>query len=99
MPAESISFKKTGYFSSLICDYVEEAEVLKPFYNRFPKLENFRKQIEEKHASFNMLSRRILVDSLKTQYEHIETSDSTAQNIESLKCKNKILKILKKIRI
>ncbi|MFH6768243.1 bacillithiol biosynthesis cysteine-adding enzyme BshC [Gaetbulibacter aquiaggeris] len=84
MPTESISFKKTGYFSSLICDYIEEAQVLKPFYNRFPKLENFRKQIEEKHASFSMLSRSILVDSLRDQYTHIETSDSTAQNIESL---------------
>jgi bacillithiol biosynthesis cysteine-adding enzyme BshC len=88
MPTESISFKKTGYFSSLICDYVEEAEVLKPFYNRFPKLENFRKQIEEKHASFNMFSRSILVDSLKEQYAQIETSDTTAQNIESLKQEN-----------
>ena len=88
MPAESISFKNTGYFSSLICDYVEEAEVLKPFYNRFHKLENFRKQIEEKQASFNMLSRSILVDSLKEQYAQIETSDTTAQNIESLKQEN-----------
>lgn len=88
MPAESISFKKTGYFSSLICDYVEEAQVLIPFYNRFPKLENFRKQIEEKQASFDMFSRSILVDSLKEQYAQIETSDTTAQNIEALKQEN-----------
>jgi bacillithiol biosynthesis cysteine-adding enzyme BshC len=88
MPAESISFKITGYFSSLICDYIEEVDALKAFYFRYPKIENFKGQIEEKHASFNMLSRSILVDSLKTQYKHIETSDSTAQNIELLKQEN-----------
>ena len=88
MPTESISFKKTGYFSPLVCDYLEEAHVLKPFYNRFPKLENFRKQIEEKHALFSLFSRSILVDSLKEQYAHIETSDSTFQNIESLNQEN-----------
>lgn len=88
MPIESISFKETGYFSSLICDYIEEEHVLKPFYNRFPKLENFRKQIEEKKASFSVFSRSILVDSLKEQYAHIETSESTVQNIESLNQEN-----------
>ena len=48
MPTDLISFKKTGYFSSLICDYLDENPELKPFYNRFPKLENFKEQIEEK---------------------------------------------------
>ncbi len=88
MPTESISFKKTGYFSSLICDYLEESKALKPFYNRFPKLENFRKQIEEKQTSFKLSSRRILVDSLKEQYSKINCSEGTLQNIESLAQEN-----------
>ena len=55
MPTENISFKKTGYFSSLICDYLDEKSSLQPFYNRYPKLENFKEQIEEKQKSFSIL--------------------------------------------
>ena len=88
MPTESISFKRTGYFSSLICDYLEGKPELNPFYNHFPELENFRKQIEEKHKSFHLLSRSLLVDSLKKQYKNIEISESTLQNIQSLQQEN-----------
>jgi bacillithiol synthase len=84
MPTESISFKKTGYFSSLICDYLEQSSKLQPFYNNFPKIENFKKQIKEKHAFCNLGTRTILVESLKKQYATIETSDATMQNIECL---------------
>ena len=68
MPTETISFKETGYFSPLVCDYIEESEILKDFYNNFPKLKNFKNQIDAKRASFNQQSRHILVESLKKQY-------------------------------
>ncbi|MFG6686180.1 bacillithiol biosynthesis cysteine-adding enzyme BshC [Mariniflexile sp. HNIBRBA6329] len=88
MPTDCISFKKTGYFSSLICDYLDEKPELKPFYNRFPKLENFKSQIEEKARSFKAQSRTVLVDTLKKQYQSIETSEATLKNIESLNSEN-----------
>jgi bacillithiol synthase len=88
MPTENISFKKTGYFSTLICDYLEESSTVKPFYNNFPKLENFKKQIEEKQAFFHFDSRRILVESIKKQYRNIKISEASLQNIESLKHQN-----------
>jgi len=88
MPTESISFKKTGYFSSLICDYLEESSTLEPFYNNFPKIENFKKQIKEKQESFSLVSRKILVESLKNQYKNFEVSELTANNIDSLKQEN-----------
>ncbi|MGZ0017804.1 bacillithiol biosynthesis cysteine-adding enzyme BshC [Yeosuana sp. AK3] len=88
MSTESIPFKKTGYFSSLICDYLEEKPVLKTFYNKFPKLENFKNQIEQKHLSFNLKSRSILVEQLKKQYKNVEVSENTWQNIEFLKHEN-----------
>ena len=88
MPTDCISFKKTGYFSSLICDYLDEKLELQAFYNRFPKPENFKAQIEEKQLSFSEPSRTVLVSALKKQYQHIETSEATLKNIESLKSEN-----------
>jgi bacillithiol biosynthesis cysteine-adding enzyme BshC len=88
MPTESIPFRDTSYFSSLICDYLEESQHLKPFYNRFPNLDNFKTQIEEKAGSFSAQSRTVLVSSLKAQYKNFEISESTNQNIESLQQKN-----------
>ncbi|WP_100612254.1 bacillithiol biosynthesis cysteine-adding enzyme BshC [Confluentibacter lentus] len=87
MGLEGISFKKTRYFSSLICDYLDEKPELTPFYNRFPSLENFKKQIEEKEQSkfISESQREVLASVLKKQYTEIETSDMTVENIESLK--------------
>ena len=84
----NIPLYKTGYFSELICDYVEKNPDLKSFYNRFPSLENFKKQIDEKQLAFNTEDRRILVSSLKKQYEGFEVSEKTLDNIESLKLSN-----------
>ncbi|WP_308992065.1 bacillithiol biosynthesis cysteine-adding enzyme BshC [Mariniflexile litorale] len=88
MLTDTISFKKTGYFSSLICDYLDEKPELKPFYNNFPKLENFKTQIEEKAESYLAESRTVLVKRLKKQYQNSETSVTTLKNIESLNSKN-----------
>ena len=84
MLSDSISFKDTGYFSKLICDYLAEAETLKPFYNRFPKLENFKSQIEEKSASTTQESRIVLVEAIRKQYQNTEASNTTLDNIEAL---------------
>lgn len=88
MAFEGISFKKTGYFSSLICDYLDEKPELQAFYNRFPTLENFKFQLEDKGLSFRAESRTILVDALKKQYKNTSTSESTLKNIEDLKQEN-----------
>lgn len=88
MPSDYISFKNTGYFSALICDYLDEKPELKPFYNRFPNIENFKAQIEEKKMSFKETSRTVLVESLKRQYQNSNVSDVTLKNIESLKSIN-----------
>ncbi len=84
MPTDCISFRDTNYFSSLICDYLDENDQIKPFYNRFPKRENFKAQIEEKKSTFQKSTRTVLVNTLKTQYKELEVSELTNQNIESL---------------
>ena len=41
MEVACIPFKKTGYFSSLIADYLDKNPKLRPFYSRFPDIEEF----------------------------------------------------------
>lgn len=85
MPSECISYRDTGYFSALICDYLDQKEALNPFYNRFPSLDNFKAQLEEKGNSFSPETRIVLANALLKQYAHIKPSQATLVNIESLK--------------
>ena len=85
MPTDCIPFRDTNYFSSLICDYLDEHQELQPFYNRFPKLENFKDQINEKATSYSTANRNVLFSALKKQYEHVKTSKATFDNIALLK--------------
>ena len=88
MPTDCISYQNSGYFSTLIHDYLEQKSDLKPLYNNFPTLENFEKQITEKKQNFNNQNRIPLVSVLKEQYLSIEISDLTKQNIELLASEN-----------
>jgi len=82
----SLPFRATNYFSSLICDYQEEHAELKPFYNRFPTLDNFSAQIEEKQ--FPETNRIVLVNTLQEQYSTLTTSEATSANIALLQKQN-----------
>ena len=88
MEVECIRFKETGYFSQLICDYLDQKKELSSFYNRFPLLENFDGQIKEKASNYPKANRSVLVNSLKAQYKNIETSKTTQNNIDSLRDEN-----------
>ncbi|MGM8361127.1 bacillithiol biosynthesis cysteine-adding enzyme BshC [Flavobacterium sp. ARAG 55.4] len=88
MPNDCISYQKSGYFSPLMNDYLDQNPKLKSLYNRFPTLENFEAQIAEKHANFNHNNRTNLVAVLQKQYAEIEISHQTQQNIEALKVEN-----------
>ena len=88
MPTDCISYQKSGYFSKLIIDYLGEKPELEKLYNRFPTIENFNKQIEEKEKNFNgndNIKRQILVSELQKQYPNFEISELTKQNISLLK--------------
>jgi bacillithiol biosynthesis cysteine-adding enzyme BshC len=88
MPTDCISFQSSGYFSKLMQDYLDQKTELKPLYNNFPTLENFEKQIAEKAANFDHNNRIALVNTLQKQYQNIEISDSTKQNISLLALEN-----------
>ncbi|MEM6514687.1 MAG: bacillithiol biosynthesis cysteine-adding enzyme BshC [Bacteroidota bacterium] len=100
MPSACIDFRDTNYFSDFICDYLDQKPELDHFYNRFPTLENFKPQIEEKQLSYGVSSavsssarlpdgqgvenRRALSQVLTSQYQNLNTSQPTQNNIQSL---------------
>lgn len=88
MPSDCISYQKSGYFSKLIMDYLNQEPSLQSLYHRFSTVENFEKQILEKKDNFNMSHRDVLVSVLKKQYENITASTFTKQNIEALSQSN-----------
>lgn len=88
MPTSYLSFPETNYFSKLICDYLDEKEELKPFYNRFPHLTNFREQLQEKHASYDHKNRKVLSSVLMDQYKNLKASVKTTENIKALEHSN-----------
>ena len=85
MPTDCISYQKSGYFSKLIVDYLEQKPELKVLYNRFPTLENFRLQIAEKAQEYNNnANRNTLVTALEQQYQGFDISEVTQNNISLL---------------
>ena len=88
MEIDCVPFQKTGFFSKLIGDYLDGNESLKPFYNRFPTLENFKKQLEEKSKNYNASNRKVLTDALIGQNAQITISEKTKKNLKALKEEN-----------
>lgn len=86
--ADCIDYRKTGFFSKLICDYVEQKKDLKELYHRFPTVENFKDQIEEK-SNFSTENRKVLVEVLEEQYKRLNNPQATTKpslaNISLLK--------------
>ncbi|MES2411101.1 MAG: bacillithiol biosynthesis cysteine-adding enzyme BshC [Bacteroidota bacterium] len=84
MPTDCISYQKSGYFTKLIIDYLDEKPELKSLYNRFPLLENFKVQLEEKAQNYPAENRNQLVAALENQYNGFQMSDATEANISLL---------------
>lgn len=87
MPTDCISYQESGYFTSLINDYLNQKPDLQSLYHRFPSLENFEKQLLEKEKNFNSdehSNRKALVSVLEKQYAKLNVSDLTKLNIQSL---------------
>src|SRR5690606_11780842 len=80
----SIPYSQTGYFSKLMIDYLNQDNRLQSLYHRFPTLENFKLQIEEKKQAFPLHHREVLVRQLTKQYQNTTTSETTLHNIQQL---------------
>ena len=88
MPNDCVTYQNSGYFSKLITDYLDEKSELQSLYNRFPKIDHFQGQIDEKSNNFPFENRQILVSALEKQYENFKISEYTSQNIQLLKQSN-----------
>lgn len=85
MPTDCVTYQKSGYFSSLINDYLDEKPKIRSLYNRFPRIENFAAQINEKKQNFKSESRELLMHALQNQYKGFTISEATNDSILSLK--------------
>ena len=88
MVSDCITYQNSGYFSKLINDYLNENDTLRTLYNRFPTIENFGLQIEEKQRQFPLKNRIALKEQLQQQYQNFSISDSTQLNINLLEKEN-----------
>ncbi|MDN3676822.1 bacillithiol biosynthesis cysteine-adding enzyme BshC [Flavobacterium paronense] len=84
MPTDCVSYQKSGYFTKLTVDYLNEKPELKSLYNRFPTMKNFNDQVEEKAQNYQENNRKILVTALENQYNGIKVSETTLNNIKLL---------------
>ncbi|MBC7493641.1 MAG: bacillithiol biosynthesis cysteine-adding enzyme BshC, partial [Flavobacterium sp.] len=81
MPTDNLTYQQSGYFTKIIIDYLNQDETVKPFYNRFPTLENFKTQIEEKTTNYLNKNRIILSSTIKNQYNLVDTTPLVTKNI------------------
>ena len=88
MKVTHLPFYKTGFFSKIILDYLDQKESVQQFYQNPPDFEGFARQIQDKKKSYPQTSRKILVDALQEQYRTVDVSEATLENIQSLEDQN-----------
>ncbi|MFZ6010285.1 MAG: bacillithiol biosynthesis cysteine-adding enzyme BshC [Bacteroidota bacterium] len=84
MQIKKIPYADTQAFNSFFLDYIDQKNTLKPFYHRFPAIENFSQQILEKSASFPSANRKMLSETLQFQYKDLSAAEAVKDNIQSL---------------
>ncbi len=86
---ECIPYSQTGFFSQLMLDYIAKSPSIEPFINDFPSIASFKTQIQRK-AGFSKEQRKVLVSSLKKQYQEggIKLKDDYIDRIEALQKDN-----------
>ncbi|HBB48324.1 MAG TPA: bacillithiol biosynthesis cysteine-adding enzyme BshC, partial [Flavobacteriaceae bacterium] len=83
MERQLLTYKSTRQFSNLVLDYLDRSEVLRPFYNRAPALDQVVAQIQEKSERFSDESRGRLVQALSEQYKDFSAEEKLNQRINS----------------
>jgi bacillithiol synthase len=84
--AHFISYNNTGFFSTIVSDYISGNDLLKPFYSHPVSIEGIKAAItaRKKYPT----NRKALVEILKKQYTAIETSNKVKTNIDNLLLEN-----------
>lgn len=86
MIKSSVDPECTGQFSQLFLDYIKEKPQLSPFFNVFPHIKNFESLINGRN--FNEHAREVLSKALERQYDGLQISELTLNQINSLRQAN-----------
>jgi bacillithiol synthase len=81
-----IPYHSTGNFSRIFLDYLDANEKLKPFYEHAPEVKSFEHIISNRKKI--SIDRANLVSVIQEQYQNIQSSTLTKQNIASLLAEN-----------
>ena len=77
-----LSYKETGYFSTIITDYLDQAPALQPFYKHPASNAGLESAIKARQGF--KVNRELLVSQLQNQYKGVDTTKSVLDNIQSL---------------
>jgi bacillithiol biosynthesis cysteine-adding enzyme BshC len=77
-----VPYKATGYFSTLVNDYLSQNAGTKPFYNFTPDANGIAEAIEQR-SKFNV-NRKTLVAALTRQYAALQEHAKSTANIQLL---------------
>lgn len=83
MSIDRIPFRETGFFSPLICDYLDNHSKLSDFHSGSVSIQAFEKQIQAKKSQFSLAARQKLAQVLKRQHASC-TSPAVDTNIAML---------------
>ena len=88
MISQQLDLSQTGKFSTLFLDYLAGKDQLSEFTGNRPEIRQFKSQIDKK-ASFPASSRKVLVETLNTQYNKLkEVPEPVKENISLLEKEN-----------
>ena len=77
-----IPYHKTGAFSKIVVDYLNDESSLKEFYEHDPNVAGIKKSIKERKS--HKYNRNLLVTELHKQYTQLEANDKVKDNIDAL---------------
>ncbi|WP_423275051.1 bacillithiol biosynthesis protein BshC, partial [Escherichia coli] len=81
-----IPYERTGYFTKIVSDYLNQSASLQPFYKHNANLEGIQQAIHERQA-FDT-PRALLVETLQAQYKGLPVTEKLQQHIASLASNN-----------
>lgn len=81
-----LPYEKTGYFSKIVQDYLQQHENLKPFYLHNTNLEGVQSSMNARDE--HPVNRQVLVEELTLQYQGIAASKKLQDNIQALLLQN-----------
>ena len=88
MKAHNIPFTETGYFSDLMCDYLNDKKELASFHSGVPSFENLYHQASTKKGFYPSETRKTLCKTLYYQYTGLDVGTEVTENLQLLENDN-----------